>query len=355
VSTSVRIVEEFGAIEDEAKSWRLLSEDSNSPMHQYAWVKACSDAFADCGKLHLIVVGTDQPGALGPFIVRGRRLNRMECLGVDELYEPTDFPHSDPASLACLVNTLVELRRPLLLRRILADSPVLTALRNAFQPRGFLMTRPVTGSPWIALDSSWLEPEKKLSSSRRSSFRRSLRKAQEIGEVQYEIRSPKPQELPSLLTESLQVEAASWKGRTGSALLTDTDRRRFFERYTAIASERGILRLCFVRIGGHAAATQIAVECGEGFWLLKVGYDETFARCSPGNLLMVQTLRYAASQGLRTYEFLGSAEPWTEIWTDRLRPCVAVWAYPNNPRGIAAFTLDALRFGWERVNRHFNR
>ena len=120
MTRSVRIVEEFGAIEDEAKRWRLLSEDSNSPMQQYAWVKACSDAFADCGKLHLIVVGTDQPGALGPFIIRGRRLNRMECLGVDELYEPSDFPHSDPASLICLVNTLVELRRPLLLRRILA-------------------------------------------------------------------------------------------------------------------------------------------------------------------------------------------------------------------------------------------
>ena len=352
VTTSVRIFEEFGAIDDEAKRWRLLSEDTNSPMHQYAWVKACSDAFA--GKLHLIVVGNDQPGALGPFIVRGRRLHRLECLGVDELYEPTDFPHSDPASLTCLVNTLVELRRPLLLRRILADSPVLTALRSAFRWRGVLMTRPVTGYPWIELDSSWLEPEKKLSSSRRSSLRRSLRKAEEIGTVRYEILSPTPQELPSLLTESLQVEAASWKGRSGSALLSDTDRRRFFERYTAIACERGILRLCFVRIGGHAAATQIAVECGEGFWLLKVGYDETFARCSPGNLLMLETLKYAASRGLRTYEFLGSAEPWTEIWTDRLRPCVAVWAYPNNPRGMAAFTWDALRFGWERLNRHFN-
>ena len=152
VTTSVRIFEEFGAIDDEAKRWRLLSEDTNSPMHQYAWVKkACSDAFAE-GKLHLIVVGNDQPGALGPFIVRGRRLHRLECLGVDELYEPTDFPHSDPASLTCLVNTLVELRRPLLLRRILADSPVLTALRSAFRWRGVLMTRPVTGYPWIELD-----------------------------------------------------------------------------------------------------------------------------------------------------------------------------------------------------------
>ncbi len=353
MTTPVRIVQEFAAIDSEARRWTLLSEESNSPMHQYAWVKACSDAFADDGRLQLIVIGSGQPGALGPLIMRGGRLNRMECLGVDELYEPTDFPHSDPASLSCLMNALVELRRPLLLRRILADSPVLTALRKAFQARGMLIARPATGYPWIELDSSWTDPERKLSASRRSSLRRARRKAEEIGSIEYDILSPKPEELPLLLGESLRIEAASWKGRNGSALLTDSERRRFFEKYTAIAGERGILRLCFMRVGGHPAATQIAVESGGGFWLLKVGYDETFARCSPGNLLMVETLRYAAERGLRTYEFLGSAEPWTQIWTERIRPCVSVWAYPNNFRGMAAFTWDAARFGWERLSRHF--
>ncbi|HEY2379864.1 MAG TPA: GNAT family N-acetyltransferase [Terriglobia bacterium] len=355
MTTAVRIVEEFGAIEDEAKRWRLLDEEANSPMHQYAWVKACSSAFADCGNLRLIVVGAGEPRALAPLVVRGRTITRIECLGVDELYEPTDFPHSDPGSLTCLVNTLVELRYPILLRRILADSPVLSALRKAFQSRGLLLSRPVTGYPWIDLDSSWIEPEKKLSASRRSSLRRAQRKAEEIGPIEYEILSPEPDQLKDLLARSLQIEAASWKGRGGSALLSDGERRQFFEQYTAIACERGVLRLCFMKIGGQAIATQIAVECGGGFWLLKVGYDEEFARCSPGNLLMLETLRYAVSRGLNTYEFLGSAEPWTEIWTNQVRPCVSVWGYPANHRGMTAFTWDALRYGWERLNRHFNR
>jgi CelD/BcsL family acetyltransferase involved in cellulose biosynthesis len=279
----------------------------------------------------------------------------MECLGVDELYEPTDFPHSDPASLQALVRALVATRRPLLLRRILADSPVLAALREAFSSRGVLITRPAIGYPWIELDSSWDEPERKLSSSRRSSLRRALRKAQEIGAIEYEILSPQAHELPALLAESLRVEAANWKGRNGSALLSDPDRRRFFEQYTAIASEKGILRLCFLKVGGHPAATQIAVESGGGFWLLKVGYDETFARCSPGNLLMLETLRYAAGRGLQTYEFLGSAEPWTEMWTDRVRPCVSVRAYPNNFRGAAALAWDAIKIGSERLGQRFTR
>ena len=113
--------------------------------------------------------------------------------------------------------------------------------------------------------------------------------------------------------------------------------------------------MCFLKIGGVAAATQIAVESGGGFWLLKVGYDENFARCSPGNLLMLESLRYAANRGLKSYEFLGSAEPWTEMWTDRVRPCVSVWAYPNNFRGAAALALDAVRFASERLSRRFVR
>ena len=160
--------------------------------------------------------------------------------------------------------------------------------------------------------------------------------------------------LAEILAESFRVEADGWKGRTGSALLSDPHRRQFYEKYATIASEKGILRLSFMRIGGEVAATQIAVESGGRFWLLKVGYDERFARCSPGHLLMVETLRYAAERGLRTFEFLGSTEPWTQVWTTDVRPCVSVWAYPNNFRGLAAFVWDAVRFGWERLHRHFS-
>src|SRR5262249_37823176 len=155
VSTSVRIVQEFRAVENEAQRWDLIADEVNSPMHQYAWVKACTDAFATCGELQLIVVGSDQPRALGPFIMRSSPLNRMECLGVNELYEPTDFPYSDFDSLACLVDALVRLRRPLLLRRVPADSPMLKALKQAFKSGGVLITRPATGNPWILLDPSW--------------------------------------------------------------------------------------------------------------------------------------------------------------------------------------------------------
>ena len=351
MTASVRIFQEFGSIADEAQGWTLLAEESNSPMTQYSWVKACSTAFAEDGKLQLIVIGGDQPSALAPFVIRGGRLYRMECLGVSQLYEPTDFPHSDPVSLHHLIRTLVELRRPLLLNRVLADSPVLTALRDAFQSKGFVLTRRAAGYPWIALDSSWMEPERKVSTGRRSSLRRGLRKAENMGEVGFDVIAPRPSTLAPLLAEMFRIEAANWKGRNGSALLNDPIRRTFYEQYAASACQKGILRIAFMTIGRRAVATQLAVESKGGYWLLKVGYDEAYACCSPGNLLLLETLRYAARRKLQSYEFLGSSQPWTEIWTKQVRPCVNVAAYPKNFKGVAAFIWDAFRFGCGRLRK----
>jgi proline dehydrogenase len=84
----------------------------------------------------------------------------------------------------------------------------------------------------------------------------------------------------------------------------------------------------------------IAMVHGGGFWLLKIGYDESFARCSPGMLLIRESIAYAAREGLKTYEFLGKSEPWIEMWSRAIRPCTAVRVYPYGSRGMAAIAVD---------------
>ena len=96
---------------------------------------------------------------------------------------------------------------------------------------------------------------------------------------------------------------------------------------------------------------QLAVECAGRFWLLKIGYDQEFQRCSPGILLIRETVRYAAARGLRGYEFLGIVEPWTEAWTDEVRPCVSVRAYPARWAGVAALAVDLADYARRRLGR----
>ena len=89
----------------------------------------------------------------------------------------------------------------------------------------------------------------------------------------------------------------------------------------------------------------------ERFWLLKVGLDEEFARCSPGILLMIETMRYAVSRGLHSYESLGQPESGTAMWTQSIRPCLAFWAYPAGVNGMIAFAADMSKRAWDRLAR----
>ncbi len=209
----------------------------------------------------------------------------------------------------------------------------------------------MAGSPWIPLDAGWARPEDKLDPGRRSDLRRAWRIAQQVGAVRTEVLSPDPAALSAVLDEAFQIEQASWKGRALTALASDAARGLFYRRYAEAACERGVLRVCFLRVGGRAAAMQLAIESGDRFWLLKIGYDEGFRRCSPGTLLMRETIRYAAERGLTGYEFLGVVEPWTAAWTKEARSCVSVRVYPARWRGLVALAADLRDYAGRGLGR----
>ncbi len=352
VAGSLRIIKTWGELDQLANAWDELAAKSGGPMYQHIWVRCCLANSAAQNDLRILVLeGSEKPAAIAPLVERGHRLKRLELLAVDGMDEPMDFIYAEVPALAALADGLVKFGRPLFLKRILAESPVVAALRESFRGRGLVMTEPMPGCPWIPLDDSWMEPERHFDSGRRSDLRRMRRIAERMGVVHVEVLAPSPRELGPLLQEAFEVEIAGWKGRKGSAILSDAKREALHRRYAVAAAEKGILRLSFLRIGSRAAAMQLAVEYGGGFWLLKIGYDEQFARCSPGTLLTVETLRWAAERGLRSYEFLGKVEPWTKVWTRHVRPCLALWAYPAELRSMTHLTADFPKIVYRRLRQ----
>ena len=278
-----------------------------------------------------------------------RGIRRLALVGVNDLHEPADLLAADDEALRRLTALLVDRREPLVIERMLADSPTVAALEHACRGRAILVRRPAANCPFIPLDSSWLEPESHLNSGRRSDLRRARRKAEQAGPVRFEILTPGPADVDRLFDQAMAVEAKSWKGDAGTALAYDGRRAEFFRHYVHQAAREGVLRICFMYIGDSPAAMQIAVEQQQGFWLLKIGYDAGFATASPGLLLMRETIRYAAAAGLRTYEFLGRAEAWTTVWTNQERSTVTVRIFPFTVRGLAALAADALAAGGRKM------
>jgi CelD/BcsL family acetyltransferase involved in cellulose biosynthesis len=351
-ATPSRVVQDLADLERYAEAFERLEAQAASPMQAYAWTRACAETFCESTALRVVLVG-DASGiaAVAPLGRRTDVLDRLELVGMHELNEPQEFLFSDASALARLAEALVALRMPLILDRLPADSPVPAALQRAYRGGGFVVCRPANGWPYVTLDDSWRQPDQHLNAGRRSDLRRARRTLEKTGPVTFDGLSPAPGELGPLLDEAFRVEAASWKGREGSALARDANRGPFYRRYAEAASEKGILRLSFLRVDGQAAAMQLAVESGQGLWILKIGYDERFARGSPGILLTMEALRHAAERGLRTYEFLGTVEPWIRLWTDQVRPCITLRAYPANMRGMAAFTADASLYTLSRAAR----
>jgi CelD/BcsL family acetyltransferase involved in cellulose biosynthesis len=325
------------------------AESCGSPMRHPLWLKACLETIARETPVRLVTAVAGDSLAVAPLFLR-HRSRRLEMPGVEELYEPMDFLHAGTGALPKLAETLVWRKMVIFLRRVPADSPIIPALKAAYGRTGLVVCRQVSGYPYIPLNREWNDPEEKLRPGRASDIRRARRIAQQMGTVSYESHAPAPQELAPLLDEAFNVERRSWKGANGTDLAHDTVRGPFYRAFTAAAAERRILRLGFLRIGGRVAAMQIAVECGNRYWLLKSSYDREFSRCSPGLLLLADSIRRTASS-LASFEFLGTAERWTRVWTTAVRPCVSVRAYPEFVPAVASLAFEAARVCFGRIGR----
>jgi CelD/BcsL family acetyltransferase involved in cellulose biosynthesis len=341
----------FTALPDLARleeAWRSLGEQPHGsllsgPTEQFDWVATCA-AWGPVDRQLRIVAVTRGETLLGVMPLESRAVHgskRLVMLGAQELHEPTGLLADDRRTVGQLAAALAEQRQPILLERMVVDPATLEVLCRELGQRGRVVVRGRPSYPWIPLDASWQEPEVHLNSGRRSDLRRSRRKAEKLGEVTTQIISPRLDELDVLLDEAFAVEARSWKGLEGTALARDAGRAAFYRQYARAVCRQGALRMCFLRIGGQAVATQIAIVQGGGFWLMKIGYDAEFSSCSPGMLLLRDSIAYAAEAGCRTFEFLGQTEPWIAMWTDQERTCVALRMYPYNLRGALALAADA--------------
>jgi CelD/BcsL family acetyltransferase involved in cellulose biosynthesis len=334
---------------DLAPFWDGLDTFLNAPFGQYRWILSCVETLAADSQLFMPVIRKGEtPVAMAPLVRPHRFLAVARHL--EDHGEPGDFNYKDIESLDLLAKALAENHVPLELARTAADSPTLAALRRAYRRRGFVVLRPAPNCPFIEIEATEDQTSARLPARLRGDLRRASRKAKQIGVVSVETHVPATEgDLLPLWEEALKVEAAGWKGRSRSALQMDHRVGPFYRSYAARACEQGILRILFLKLGPDIASMMIALEASERFWILKIGYDERFAKCSPGMLLMHEALRYAARRGLRSYEFLGSATDWTRRWTDRGRPIHRVLVFPYTVQGTAILVRHTAGYLWRKV------
>jgi CelD/BcsL family acetyltransferase involved in cellulose biosynthesis len=195
-----------------------------------------------------------------------------------------------------------------------------------------IRTETVIRSPYVALEGSQSKYPEGLSRKFLKDVRRRHRRLKEQGHVEVTV-DDGTGHLDEALEHFVALESSGWKAHAGTAIASRDASRAFYAEIARWASERGWLRLAFLRLEGRPIAAELDLQCGGSMYALKSGFDPEYRGFAPGHLLTGECLAQAMIDGLASYEFLGTDEPYKMSWTGTTRERVRVEAFPRTVRG----------------------
>lgn len=150
----------------------------------------------------------------------------------------------------------------------------------------------------------------------------------------------------------LRLESLGWKGRSGSAMLSDPAQAAFFRELAAGAARAGAALFCELHAGGQVVASTSNFLAGGDAVAFKLGWDPACSSAGPGLLVDDALRRHAASalQGVRLVDGCAEAGSYLErVWPNRIRveDGYLAWGWPERSL-LAAYARgrkirDALR------------
>jgi CelD/BcsL family acetyltransferase involved in cellulose biosynthesis len=323
--------------------WPSSSNQLPSPTYTFEWFCACAEAFhGDDDRCLITIAEGDRSRAVAPlFTLNKRGITWQEIMGVSILNEPGGLIYTDHHALTQLCHSIVRKGTPTLLGRLATGDLAIDTFTRLAKRRGLLLEIQNPGSPYVEIQSSWEDYFQKLSSRRRQDFRRARRRLSDHGEVSLDFVFPTQHNASQLLEEAFSVEQANWKGENGSAINCRPDLKRFFTSYSHKICDARKLVISSLRLDGEMIAVQLLVEHANRWWILKIGFDDQWAKYSPGMQLMFETIKEAFRRELTAIELLGTEEQWINIWPHKTHQFISLVYFPFNPRGITALLKEA--------------
>jgi CelD/BcsL family acetyltransferase involved in cellulose biosynthesis len=346
MTDEIKVITEIQEFDELAAHWHALGEQRWGPLTSHEWFAAAARHLCASSALHVVTVWRGGTLAAVAPLVRSRHRGFMclELIGQRALYEPTSLPAVDQVALAALCSAIVDQQLPTVLQRLDVTDPCLSPLEAAASGRGLL--RVTARPPTHYVDASAHKTHADTSGERR---KRKKLEAQGFSTI---IESPAVAELPSLLAAFFEVEASGWKGRRGSAVLARRGLRSFFTEVAERFARRNALVVARLSGPERNIAVRLCLEQDRRLWELKIGYDEAWAKYSPGTLLTTDTVNYAVDVRNCNYEFLGVAEDWQKPWATHVRQHCAAVFYPKSVVGMTVRALDNLATAARSIRAH---
>jgi len=309
-----QLLESIGDLRHAAPAWDELWQRSHcaNPSARAEPLAEWIEHFAPRAALGAVVVHNQgELVAALPLLGRGPRPLRIGVLPGNcwssagtLLVDATADPQ--PA-LDCLVRGLQRLGWPLL--RLDAVLPENLAWRNfgcaLERARIAALTRPRCRVDQIDVGGDWSSYLAGRTYNHRRQIRRLTTRAGTDARLCVFDRLP-PDELPAWLQCGFAIEDDGWKGRAGTSVLKNPPMFDFYLRQARHFAATGELRLVFLEYRDRPIAFEYGWQGKGTYFPLKVAYDETVRRLSPGQLLRALLVeRFLADPEMRQIDFLG--------------------------------------------------
>ena len=201
----------------------------------------------------------------------------LEIPGASLLHEPANLLADGPESLALLCRALVDQRMPVALQRLDMNGPVRAALAIAARRRSAMATPSGGSCLRVETRSGWPAFLKKISGSRRNTLQRKRRLLEQHGTVSMRCVVPDVGSVREALRTAFEIEARSWKGVGGSAVLQRPQAFEFFVELGRRFAAEQRLEIRLLQVGDVLAASQVGIVADQRWWELKIGYDPRWA------------------------------------------------------------------------------
>jgi CelD/BcsL family acetyltransferase involved in cellulose biosynthesis len=154
----------------------------------------------------------------------------------------------------------------------------------------------------------------------------------------------------------LTMEAASWKGSRGTALLCDEHDATFARRLISALAAGENASVALLRVDGRVVAAQVLLYCGTTAYTWKTAFDVEFSKFSPGALLVDKMSEQLFAEGV--VEAIESCSPeggfMNQIWDGR-RATVDMLADVSAKKSLGFRAVLASERGYAQLRGLRNR
>jgi CelD/BcsL family acetyltransferase involved in cellulose biosynthesis len=157
-----------------------------------------------------------------------------------------------------------------------------------------------------------------------------------VGEIEY-VHVRAAESIAAAVDDFMDVEASGWKASEGTAIRCRPREVAFYHRLAARFAMTGSAQVSLLKVGGKTIAGAYMLRTGRTLYWLKHGFDEEFAKSSPGQLLFTELIRDCLATGhVDRVNFITNNE-WHKVFAPQELPKRTTLVFRGNLFGWASY------------------